>query len=291
MRLGKWRTRARSAAAVAAVAVGLAACGGQVPPGPDVVARIGAMEVHSGEFEAYLDRMIGDPEAVLASEVLSQLFDQFLDERILVQLARDRKLIAREGTVRPRLAIDALLREELAEEPSEQEIAAWYAAHRAEFSRPERVRVRQILTEDRAEAEEASRQLAAGADFEALARRLSRDPSAASGGVQGEMSREDLPPAFADVIFALPPGGVSAVVPAAYGFHVFQVVQRSPAEVVPLHRVRAEVAERLRQERADRRVAELVREGRAHYNVVVYDRNLPFNYQGSHGHDNASKAR
>lgn len=287
----KWRRDARMAAALAAAVMGLAACRGPVPPGPDVVARIGAVEVHYGEFEAYLDRMVGDSEAVLASEVLSQLFDQFLDERILVQLARDRKLIAQGGTARPRLAIDALLREELAEQPSEEEIAAWYAAHRVEFSRPERVRVRQILTEDRAEAEEAIRQLAGGADFETLARRVSQDPSAATGGVQGEMSREDLPPAFADVIFALDPGGVSAIVPAAYGFHVFQVVERSPAEVVPLHRARAQVAERLRQERADRRVAELVREGRGRYNVIVYERNLPFNYQGSHGNDNARKAR
>jgi parvulin-like peptidyl-prolyl isomerase len=144
------------------------------------------------------------------------------------------------------------------------------------------VRLRQILTEDRAAAESALQQLAAGADFVELARRISRDPSAQTGGYQGELAREDLPPAFADVIFSLRPGEVSRVVPAEYGFHIFQVIDRPAAGVVPLEEAREEIAERLRQEKADRLLAELVREGRSQYNVEVHGRNLPFNYQGSY---------
>jgi hypothetical protein len=246
-----------------------------------VAARIGQEDVRYSEFEDYVERTAGDSDSVLASDVLSQLFDQFLDEKLLVRMAADRKLLP-QGKGGPRDAIDALLAKGLKEGPVESEIARYYAAHQQDFVRPERVRLRQILTDDRATAESALQQIAAGADFIELARRVSRDPNAQAGGYQGELAREDLPPAFADVIFSLQPGEVSRVVPAEYGFHVFQVIDRPPAGVVPLADAREEIAERLRQEQADRLLAELVREGRSQYNVVVHVRNLPFNYQGSY---------
>lgn len=262
----------------------LAACRQAEPPAPDLVARIGEEEIRYGRFEEYVKRTAGDSGTVLAGDVLSQLFDQFLDEELLVRLAVDRGLAKPDGSgsaaVRRR-AIDALLAADL-KEPGDEEMAAYYQAHREEFARPERVRLRQILTQDRATAERALRELARGADFGEVARQLSRDPSAASGGFQGELAREDLPPGFADVIFSLQPGEVSRLIPAEYGFHIFQVVSRSPAEVVPLEAARAEIAERLRQERADRRLAELVAEARRRYNVEVQHRNLPFEYRGSY---------
>lgn len=259
-------------------------CDRHAPPAPDVVARIGeADEVRYSEFESYLEATVGDGESVLASDVLSQLFDQFLDETLLVRLAVDRGLVqAENGRGARRRAIDALLREGLRGEPSPAEVEAWYRQHRQELARPERVRLRQILTEDRAAAERALREIAGGADFAQVARRLSREPGAASGGYQGELSREDLPPAFADVIFSLEPGEVSPVVPADYGFHIFQVMDRAPAEVVPLEDVREEILGRLRRERADRLLASLVSEARGRYDVEVHARNLPFNYVGSY---------
>lgn len=257
------------------------ACRRAEPLAPDVAARLGDQDVRYSEFEDYLERTADDSDGVLGSDVLSQLFDQFLDEKVLVRMAADRELL-RETRGGPREAIDALLADGLKQEPTDREVADWYGAHRQEFVRPERVRLRQILTEDRAAAELALRQIAAGADFAELARRLSQDPSAATGGYQGELSRDNLPPAFADVIFSLKPGEVSRVVPAEYGFHVFQVLEHVPAGTVPLEEARGEVRERLRQERADRLLAELVREGRSQYNVVVHRRNLPFNYQGSY---------
>ena len=259
----------------------LVACARAEPPAPDVVADIGDQQVRYSEFEEWVAQTAGDSDSVLASDVLSQLFDQFLDEKVLVRMAGDRGLL--KSTERgPRDAIDALLRKGSEDEPSEEEIARYYEQRRQEFVRPERVRLRQILTEDRAAAEQALQQLAAGDDFIEVARRLSRDPSAQTGGYQGELSREDLPPAFADVIFSLKPGEVSRIVPAEYGFHIFQVIDRPPAGVVPLEDAREEIVERLRQERADRRLAELVREGRTQYNVEVHGRNLPFNYKGSY---------
>ncbi|MFL6232850.1 MAG: peptidylprolyl isomerase [Thermoanaerobaculia bacterium] len=267
-----------------------AACQRAAPPPPDAAARVGDSEARYAEFERYVARNVGEAGGVLGSDVLSELFDQFLDERLLVRLATDRGLVHPTGDPGDaRQAIDALLERGLKQEPGEAEIARYYQEHRQDFARPERVRLRQILTGDRKAAEEARREIAAGTPFEEVARRLSRGPQADGGGYQGELARGDLPPSFADLIFALKPGEVSPVVPAEYGFHLFQVTAREPAEVVPLGAARGEILGRLRQQRADRLLRSLVQEARSHYDVKVYERNLPFAYQGSYNH--AQKAR
>lgn len=266
-------------------------------PSPDVVARVGDAEVRYAELERYVARTVGDrgESGALGSDVLSELFDQFLDERLLARLAADRHLAPPDAA--PRRAIDALLAADLGRQPGDAEIARYYQAHRQEFARPERVRLRQILTEDRKSAEAARREVMAGTPFEEVARRLSHGPNtpnapnATAGGYQGELARTDLPPPFADLIFSLQPGEVSPIVPAEYGFHLFQVVARQPAEVVPLAAARGEIVEKLRQERADGLLRSLVQEARGRYNVKVYERNLPFGYEGSYSETHGKKTR
>ncbi|HUO86560.1 MAG TPA: peptidylprolyl isomerase [Thermoanaerobaculia bacterium] len=274
----------------AAVVAGLFAAGCQASPPevvPERVATIDSEEVRWEEFAAYLERQLGESGDSLGSEVLSELFDQFLAERLLLRLAAERGLLSGQAptgraAVRRR-AVDRLLAEDAGERrpPTAEEIASFYAAHRAEFARPERVRLQQILVADRATAEAALAEVRGGADFVALGERLAADPAlGAESGDQGELAREDLPPAFAEPIFSLAPGEVSEVVTADYGYHLFQVVERLPAEVVPLAEARDEIERRLRQQQADRRLVELVEEAHRRYDVSVHDRNLPFNYRG-----------
>jgi hypothetical protein len=275
----------------------LAACQRAAPPAPDAVARLGDADVRYAEFERYVARSVGDGGEAgggggLGSDVLSELFDQFLDERLLARLAADRGLVpaAAGAPADPRRAVDALLAGGPRPEAGDAEVALYYRRNAAEFARPERVTLRQILTADRRTAERARREIVAGTPFEEVARRLSGGPRADSGGYQGEeIARADLPPSFADLIFALRPGEVSAIVPADYGFHLFQVVDHKPAEVVPLAAARGEILARLRQRRADELLRSLVREARGRYTVKVYERNLPFGYAGSYNETHAKK--
>jgi hypothetical protein len=269
-----------------------AACQRAAPASPDAVARLGDSEVRYAEFERYVVRNAGEPGTALGSDVLSELFDQFLDERLLARLAADRGLVP--PAAPPRQATDALLTADLREAGAgevDRDVAQYYETHPQEFARPERVRLRQILTEDRAAAEAARREIAAGAPFAEVARRLSNGPRADSGGYQGELARGDLPPSFADLIFSLKPGEVSPVVPAEYGFHLFQVIEREPAQRVPLAAAREEILARLRQQNADQLLRSLVQAARSRYNVKVYERNLPFGYEGFYSENHAKKTR
>jgi peptidyl-prolyl cis-trans isomerase C len=264
--------------ALAALALLLLACARQAPPASDVAARIGEAEVRYPDLEAYIRETGGESPAALDPEVLSRLVDQFVDERLLLLLAAERGLATPADG--PRRAVDALLAAEAAPPPGDAEVSAYYAAHSAEFVRPERVHLRQILVDDREAAEAARAEVRAGADFSEVASRLSRDPSAGRGGDQGELAREDLPTAFAETIFELEPGEVSEVLAAGYGYHVFQVVERLPREVVPLAEAAPAIQVELRRRHDDERLAALVEEARSRYHVKLYGRNLPFAYRG-----------
>jgi hypothetical protein len=255
-------------------------CGDDLPA-PDIVARIDSQQIRLEAFEDYLEESSIDTEATLDSRVLTLLFDEFLDESMVRRMAVEEGLVAAE--VGRREALEALIRARREPRLSDESVDRYYRRNEERFSRPERVQLRQILVEDRAAAELATEELAAGVPFEEVARRLSFEPAAAHGGDQGFLAREDLPPAFVDTIFGLEVGEVSDIVAADYGFHIFQVTERRPAEAVSAVDAADEIRALLRQTEAEELRLQLVEEARARYNTRVYASNLPFDYQGLHG--------
>ena len=275
--------RSRAAFALlgtALVALPAAGCRQRTPlPSPDLVAKVGDRELRAAAFDAYLERNLGEPGGGLASEVLSSLFDQFVREEMLAMLARERGLAER--SLPAAEALEPLLAAKPVTEPTPEQIAAYFTAHAGDFALPARVHLRQILVDDRLVAERARRELVAGMPFDAVLKKASTPGSAPAGGDQGILARDELPTAFADLIFRLDAGEVSEVVAADYGFHLFQVVERWPEESPSLAQVAPEIRQRLRGASADARVESLFADAQSRYTVLVYDRNLPFNYRGS----------
>lgn len=259
---------------VLALAIGCAE-----PPPPDVVARVGEEWVSMERFDVYLEHTAGTEAGDLSSEVLSKILDRFLEEELLTRLAVERE-VAQPGDPH-RYAIERLLASEPKSEPTREEIERFYQENLAEYRRPERVRLRQILVEDRETVERAMAELRRGIEFADAARRFSRDSAGDTGGVQGELARDDLPPVFANTIFALEPGEISGIVEAEYGFHIFQVTERLPAAVLPLDLVEDEIRRHLQEQASDRNLDRLVEEARNRYAVEVHTHNLPFDYRGS----------
>jgi hypothetical protein len=254
-------------------------CGGERPPGPDVIAGLGRVEIVYGDFEGYLRRSGVGPDLALESTALSALLDQFLAEEAIRQLALERGLA---GVDEPAsAALRALLRADGVGAVSEAEVRRFYERDPQRFVLPERVRLCQILTDTRERAEESAAAIRAGEPFASVAQRLSQEPAARQGGAQGILARDDLPPAFVATVFALAPGEVSEVVRADYGFHLFQVVERYPEEIRPFEEVEVEIRERLAARRLADARERLVVEALARYNPRVYEGNLPFHYAPS----------
>ena len=162
----------------------LVACQGRsFDESPSTVAAIGEHAVEYGEFERFLERSVGVEALGLENKVMSALFDQFLDEQLLKQIAIERELAT--TSTEPRAALDALLKSEGLARVSAAEIDQYYSEHRSEYELPERVELRQILVEERSQVETARAELEGGADFAEVAKRISIDPSAPYGGYQG----------------------------------------------------------------------------------------------------------
>jgi parvulin-like peptidyl-prolyl isomerase len=155
-------------------------------------------------------------------------------------------------------------------EVSDQEINDYYKEHPDEFYSEEQVHARHILIEAGPDADEATQQAArqqaeqareravAGADFAELARELSQDQSAQSGGDLGFFTQEQMVSPFAEAAFALSPGEISPVVKSRFGYHVIKVEERRPAGTVPLDEAREPIRRMLVTEKTAAAVAQLV---------------------------------
>ena len=79
--------------------------------------------------------------------------------------------------------------------------------------------------------------LQAGADFEALAKKVSQDPgSAQRGGMLGWFARHQMVKEFEDVAFALEPNQMSKPFQSPYGWHIILMKERKQFEPFDFHR-------------------------------------------------------
>jgi peptidyl-prolyl cis-trans isomerase D len=158
-----------------------------------------------------------------------------------------------------RFSPDAYLREA---EVSPQEVQEYYTLHIDEYQRPQKVRVRNILIRvsqdagpDEVEAahkkaEQVLAEARRGADFAALARKYSDDPSRSEGGDLGYFSRGEMDPALGEVVFSLQKGAISPVVRTRYGFHILKVEDVQAAKTKKLDEVKEEIISQVRKEKA-----------------------------------------
>ena len=255
----------------------VAGCNRMVAPA-DRVAEMNGEPIPYADFEDFLVRNSVDGAGVLGSDVLSSLLDQFLDERLLCRLAEDRLGLTQ--ITDGRTAAAALI-PQAPVALDHLALAAFYRENRARFDLPERILMRQLLFTDREIAERTRSQWAAGASYQEIIDGVAPYPTA-HAGEEGEFTRASLPPAFADVLFDLDDGGVSEVLEADYGFHVFQVVRHFPAGLAPLSEVAEEIGAELASRQQQEHLERLVGEARERYNVRVFERNVPFNYEGEY---------
>ncbi len=97
------------------------------------------------------------------------------------------------------------------------------------------------------------------ATFDDLARRFSRDGSAAQGGDLGWLYPGDTVPEFERAMDALPPGQVSVPIQSPFGWHLIEVLERRTSEV-GADRKRLVARQAVRERKADEVTEEWLRE-------------------------------
>ena len=224
-----------------------------------VILRLNEQEVRRSDFDSYLNDMEKQQGGAIAPDVRTALLTAFLERRLLVLEARARGMVQAGASMeQEQAAVQELLAREVHArvQVDEREIEEHFAAHRAEFTVPETIVLRQILVNTSNEARDVQRRLLKDPKrFETLAQTVSRGPEAPSGGLMGQFSRGQLPLELETAAFALAPGETGDVVESSLGFHVLRVESRAPARDPDLEECRPRIRTLLlaqKQERSER---------------------------------------
>ena len=226
-----------------------------------IILKIDDSVYRNSDFYEYIKNLIGEEVNSLPAVSLSRLFDNFIEEKLLLHAARDKKLSVTWPEKKEYLAkisndlwagqeskkVDKNLEERLLVEKyiyqlvkdievSPEEIKAYYDQHKREFLKPERVEVSQILLPTEDEAINVLEELKGASEekFREVARRESIGVEASKGGKMGLFEMGELPFEMEKVIFSLDEREVSQVVESSYGYHIFRMDKKYDLELISL---------------------------------------------------------
>ncbi len=308
------RFRPKRAVLAVAVLAALAGCGRREAP-PRVeepVVRINRETVGRDAYQEFVAVRMGTfGNAALSPRVQSQLFDEFVTRRILLQAARERGITATAGdlpaipddTVREsdpaadtpaRIPAEARERERLADltvraylaavagdiaQPTRNEVTQYYEQHRDRYQRTG-FYLREIRVDSRELIDELARKLAQSPVlFAELARKHSLGPNGSRGGLS-YYDRGQLPAEIEEPVLALRPGEISRVVKTGFGFHLFKLERL--AEPLPLQSLQDEIFDEMIAERRQERFEAETRRLQAAASVEIFDSVLGFAYAGTY---------
>jgi peptidyl-prolyl cis-trans isomerase SurA len=149
---------------------------------------------------------------------------------------------------------------------TQADIQKYYEAHKAEYDRPESVRLSEILiptgatpgADDaaqvaaaQAKAQEVYSKLQGGAKFDDLAKTASAGTTAAQGGDLGEYKRGQLAKVLEDQTFSLKTGQYTQPIRTKQGFVILYVANHTAGGIPPLKDVLPQVEEAIGAERTE----------------------------------------
>ena len=158
-------------------------------------------------------------------------------------------------------------------DPTEDEVAQFFEAHKAEFVTPPQVLCQHILVKGTSsEAFEKIRAIRErivkdGADFAEEAKKNSDCPSGQEGGSLGWFGRGMMVPEFDKVAFEMKKGEVSDIVTTQFGYHIIYKADEKGGGAQTLVDVHDQVKDLLRHESRGRAMDAFVAELRANAKV------------------------
>ena len=158
-------------------------------------------------------------------------------------------------------------------DPTEDEVAKFYEAHKAEFVVPPQVLCQHILVKGSDDAAldkiKAIREriVGGGADFAEEAKKNSDCPSGQEGGSLGWFGRGMMVPEFDKVAFEMKKGEVSGVVSTQFGYHIIYKADEKGGGQQTLVDVHDQVKDLLRHEARGRAMDAFVAELRANAKI------------------------
>jgi parvulin-like peptidyl-prolyl isomerase len=264
----------------------------------------------NSDLDKYVRAILGDDQEALTVISLSRLFDNFIEEKILLKTARMTNMILTEREKEEYLAklleelsaeenqvsldemdTDMLFERLLIEkytyelirniEVSDDEIKEYYDLNRRDFLQPERVKVSQILLETENKAVIIMERVKASSEeeFRKVAQEESVGLEALKGGEMGVFEMGQLPFEMERVIFSLEEGEIGPIVESSYGFHIFRVDERFEPKLISEEEASESIRAKILDSKIKLRISSHIEELRMSLDWNFYPLNLPFPYQ------------
>ena len=142
---------------------------------------------------------------------------------------------------------------------TDNELKAYYQAHKSDYTTPEQVCASHILLKTEADANAVIKDLQNGANFAQEAKDKSVGPTAPKGGDLGCFSKGQMVKPFEDAAFKAPVGKVVGPVKTQFGYHVILVTKHTQAATKPFSAVKSDVETAVRKAHADQQIQALVK--------------------------------
>jgi peptidyl-prolyl cis-trans isomerase D len=143
---------------------------------------------------------------------------------------------------------------------TDQELRSNYDTNKAQYTHEEQVHARHVLVmvndkrtdaEAQARIQEAKKKIESGTDFAKVAAEYSDDAaSKASGGDVGSFGRHKMVKEFEEAAFNAQPHKLVGPVKSNFGYHLIEVLDKTPAGSQPFEQVKEMIRARLTAERA-----------------------------------------
>lgn len=195
--------------------------------------------------------------------IKTRMVDNLVAEELFVQeaektgLAKDKEFQTALERARRQLLANRYLQKSIMPKITDANMHKFFETNALRYSQDE-VHAYHVLLKTEAEAKEVYDKAKAGEDFEVLAKKYSKDPSAAQN--MGDLSfftRSRMPPQFSDAAFSMKAGEISKPVKSPFGFHIIKVVELRKGKPVKFDDVKEQVAADFKNESINELISSL----------------------------------
>ncbi len=205
--------------------------GTPVRPGNPVVAKVDGHDITRVDVYRFIEMMPAQIQQMPATAVYPLALEQVINTRLIQNKAESANLetspeFKREVEMaKQQIARNIYVQKVVDEQISESALKSEYDALMAKAPNVEERKASHVLVESKEKAEAIIKQVADGANFNEIAKKESKDPTAAqNSGDLGWFTKEAMVPEFAKAAYAMKKGDVStAPIKTSFGWHVIKL--------------------------------------------------------------------
>jgi peptidyl-prolyl cis-trans isomerase C len=257
-----------------ALALGAVLAGGNAVAAIEI-AKIGSKTVTDADLKGLVGNVSEAQKAQINgdAEIKNRMVDNLVVEELFVQeaektgVSKDKDYQTALDRARRQILAQRFLQKHVQPKITDSNVKAYFDKNKGKYSQDE-VHAQHVLLKDEAEAKEVYEKAKKGDDFETLAKKYSKDPSAAqNGGDLGFFTRSRMVPQFADKAFSMAKGDISEPVKSPFGWHVIKVIEKRDGKPIKFDDIKDQVKGDYQNETINELIASLKKSNK----VVIHE--------------------